>query len=165
MMRAINQKKNVRIISFLVAVIFVLGIGAFAYSQMAVPTYGAENSNIAVVDFSRLQSQQNPAFMKAGQDFQIFLKQTQEDTNAKLAKATTDDEKAKIQMEAQQALQQKQMELIKGLQTQADEAAKAVSKAKGLNTVLSKDVVVFGGVDITDQVLKKMSSDTTNSNQ
>ena len=39
------------------------------------------------------------------------------------------------------------------------EAAKAVGDGKGLSVVMSKDTVLYGGVDITDQVLKKLASD------
>ena len=39
------------------------------------------------------------------------------------------------------------------------EAAKAVGDAKGLSVVMTKDTVLYGGVDITDQVLKKLATD------
>ena len=42
---------------------------------------------------------------------------------------------------------------------QVMEAAKAVGDGKGLSVVMSKDTVLYGGVDITDQVLKKLASD------
>ena len=38
-------------------------------------------------------------------------------------------------------------------------AAKAVGDAKGLSVVMTKDTVLYGGVDITDQVLKKLAND------
>ena len=41
----------------------------------------------------------------------------------------------------------------------AMEAAKAVGDAKGLSVVMTKDTVLYGGVDITDQVLKKLATD------
>ena len=39
------------------------------------------------------------------------------------------------------------------------EVAKSVGDAKGLSVVLPKDAVLYGGVDITDQVLKKLAAD------
>ena len=39
------------------------------------------------------------------------------------------------------------------------EDAKAVGDAKGLSVVMTKDTVLYGGVDITDQVLKKLATD------
>ena len=39
------------------------------------------------------------------------------------------------------------------------EEAKSVGNYKFLSVVLPKDAVLYGGVDITDQVLKKLASD------
>ena len=50
-------------------------------------------------------------------------------------------------------------EMNKQMADQTMEAAKAVGNAKGLSVVLPKDAVLYGGVDITDQVLKKLASD------
>ena len=49
------------------------------------------------------------------------------------------------------------LELV--VQDKAMEAAKAVGDAKGLSVVMTKDTVLYGGVDITDQVLKKLAND------
>ena len=53
----------------------------------------------------------------------------------------------------------KDQEIAKSVQDKAMEAAKAVGDGKGLSVVMSKDTVLYGGVDITDQVLKKLASD------
>ena len=37
MMRMMNNKKNVKIFSIVIAAIFIIGIGALAYTQMATP--------------------------------------------------------------------------------------------------------------------------------
>ncbi|MDU7191372.1 MAG: OmpH family outer membrane protein, partial [Veillonella sp.] len=50
-------------------------------------------------------------------------------------------------------------EIAKSVQDKAMEAAKAVGDAKGLSVVMTKDTVLYGGVDITDQVLKKLATD------
>ena len=50
-------------------------------------------------------------------------------------------------------------EIAKSVQDKAMEAAKAVGDAKGLSVVMTKDTVLYGGVDITDQVLKKLAND------
>ena len=38
-----------------------------------------------------------------------------------------------------------------------DEASKTVADGKGLSVVLSRESVLFGGTDITEQVSKKLS--------
>ena len=40
---------------------------------------------------------------------------------------------------------------------QIEDAVKAVADAKGLSVVLNKDTVVYGGTDITQDVIKKLS--------
>ena len=40
---------------------------------------------------------------------------------------------------------------------QIEDAVKAVAEAKGLSVVLHKETVVYGGTDITQDVIKKLS--------
>ena len=70
-----------------------------------------------------------------------------------------DATKQKIAEEARQNLAKKDQEIAKSVQDKAMEAAKAVGDAKGLSVVMTKDTVLYGGVDITDQVLKKLATD------
>lgn len=58
------------------------------------------------------------------------------------------------------------MEIQKKIQDQVGEASKAVADAKGLSIVMDKRTVLYGGVDITDQVQKKLNSgaETTDGN-
>ena len=145
MMRMMNNKKNVKIFSIVIAAIFIIGIGALAYTQMATPGTSA-TSNVGVIDMSRLDNPENPVYVKA-------------DMQAKVDAAQDDATKAKIKQEAQANVEKKMEEMNKQMADQTMEAAKAVGNAKGLSVVLPKDAVLYGGVDITDQVLKKLASD------
>ena len=49
----------------------------------------------------------------------------------------------------------KQFKII--LKKRVDEASKTVADGKGLSVVLSRESVLFGGTDITEQVSKKIS--------
>ena len=73
--------------------------------------------------------------------------------------AQDDATKQKLAEEARQNLAKKDQEIAKSVQDKAMEAAKAVGDAKGLSVVMTKDTVLYGGVDITDQVLKKLAND------
>ena len=42
--------------SIVIAAIFIIGIGALAYTQMATPTSSSGNSTIGVIDTSRMMS-------------------------------------------------------------------------------------------------------------
>ena len=67
----------------------------------------------------------------------------------------SDEEKAKAMQQAQMELQQKEQDLISGIQQKIDDAVKQVAEAKGLSVVIDKSAVVYGGQDITDDVMKK----------
>ena len=53
MMRMMNNKANVKIFSIVIAAIFIIGIGALAYTQMATPTGSSGNSTICLLYTSR----------------------------------------------------------------------------------------------------------------
>ena len=152
MMRMMNNKANVKIFSIVIAAIFIVGIGALAYTQMASPSSNSGTSTIGVIDTSRMLSQDNPIYISAAQEYMSYQSQLQQETQAKIDAAQDDATKQKIAEEARQNLAKKDQEI-------AMEAAKAVGDAKGLSVVMTKDTVLYGGVDITDQVLKKLATD------
>lgn len=158
MMRAINNKKNVKIFSLIIAVIFILGIGGLAYTQMSTPgTTGS--STVGVIDTSRMMSPENPIFIKAANDFMTYRNQVSTDAQAKIDAAPDDATKQQIAEEAQTNIAKRDQEIAKEVQDKAMEAAKAVGESKGLSVIMAKDSVLYGGVDITEQVLKKMAAD------
>lgn len=159
MMRMMNNKANVKIFSIVIAAIFIVGIGALAYTQMASPSSNSGTSTIGVIDTSRMLSQDNPIYISAAQEYMRYQSQLQQETQAKIDAAQDDATKQKIAEEARQNLAKKDQEIAKSVQDKAMEAAKAVGDAKGLSVVMTKDTVLYGGVDITDQVLKKLATD------
>lgn len=159
MMRMMNNKANVKIFSIVIAAIFIVGIGALAYTQMASPSSNSGTSTIGVIDTSRMLSQDNPIYISAAQAYMSYQSQLQQETQAKIDAAQDDATKQKIAEEARQNLAKKDQEIAKSVQDKAMEAAKAVGDAKGLSVVMTKDTVLYGGVDITDQVLKKLATD------
>lgn len=159
MMRMMNNKANVKIFSIVIAAIFIVGIGALAYTQMASPSSNSGTSTIGVIDTSRMLSQDNPIYISAAQEYMSYQSQLQQETQAKIDAAQDDATKQKIAEEARQKLAKKDQEIAKSVQDKAMEAAKAVGDAKGLSVVMTKDTVLYGGVDITDQVLKKLATD------
>ena len=159
MMRMMNNKANVKIFSIVIAAIFIVGIGALAYTQMASPSSNSGTSTIGVIDTSRMLSQDNPIYISAAQEYMSYQSQLKQETQAKIDAAQDDATKQKIAEEARQNLAKKDQEIAKSVQDKAMEAAKAVGDAKGLSVVMTKDTVLYGGVDITDQVLKKLATD------
>ena len=157
MMRMMNNKANVKIFSIVIAAIFIVGIGALAYTQMASPSSNSGTSTIGVIDTSRMLSQDNPIYISAAQEYMSYQSQLQQETQAKIDAAQDDATKQKIAEEARQNLAKKDQEIAKLIQAQLD--AGIQGDAKGLSVVMTKDTVLYGGVDITDQVLKKLATD------
>ena len=68
----------------------------------------------------------------------------------------SDQEKQDYYRQCQQRLQQKQAELLDPIVKSVDDAIKQVADAKGLGVVIEKAAVVYGGQDITQDVIKKL---------
>ena len=69
----------------------------------------------------------------------------------------SDQEKQDYYQQTQSRLQQKQQDLIEPIQKKIEEQVKAVAEAKGLSVVLDSNAVVYGGQDITQDVIRKLS--------
>jgi outer membrane protein len=151
------DKKQIKIVSLAVAVFFMLGVVGLAVSQTgktSVASAGA-SSNIGVVNNQMLLSQ-HPDMAKAQEAMQAELDQAKKDFETKSA-TMNDKEKQDYYNQVQQRLSLKQQELIAPVFDKVNAAIKAVADAKGLAVVMDKSNVVYGGQDITDDVMKKIS--------
>jgi outer membrane protein len=151
------QKKQVKIVSLTIAIMFVLGIVGLALSQSST-SYAADaksSSKIGVVNHQMLVAQ-HPDMAKAQQDMQAEVEQAKKDFEAKSA-SMNDKEKQDYYAQIQQRLSLKEQQLIAPVFEKVDAAIKAVADAKGLSVVMDQGNVVYGGQDITDEVGKKIS--------
>ena len=149
MMRLLNNKKNVKTVSIIVGVLFVISVGALAYTQMAGHGGSGAVSNIGVIDMQRVVESNPNLVQDAQKEMAAYNEELQKEFNEK--SANLDDEgKAKLSDELRQKLQE-------NLKKRVDEASKAVADGKGLSVVMTRDSVLFGGTDVTEQVSKKLS--------
>ena len=65
-----------------------------------------------------------------------------------------DQQKQEYYQQIQQRLQNKERELLGPIFDKINAAVKKVADAKGLTIVVEKSNVVYGGQDITDEVIK-----------
>lgn len=158
MMRAMGNKANVKIISVVIAFIFILGVAGLAYMQMSSPSMAAPSTNIGVVDMSKVMTPQNPLYQKIGQEMQEYAKQLDADFKKETANMK-DEQKREVYMKYQAKMQAKQAEMQKKFLDSISKASESVGKAKNLEIVLNKEVVLYGGMDITDLVVKKLTND------
>jgi outer membrane protein len=151
------SKKQVKIVSLTVAMFFVLGVVGIALSQTGKISAAASNSsNIGLVDKQMLVSK-HPDLAKAQEAMQAEVDQAKKDFEEK-TKDMNDQAKKDYYTQIQQRLTVKQQELIDPVVAKVDAEIKNVADAKGLAVVMDKASVVYGGVDITDDVAKKLAT-------
>ena len=81
--------------------------------------------------------------------------EAQADFEAKSA-SMNDQEKSDYYQQTMQRLQQKNEELMEPIEKSIQDAVKAVAEKKGLSVVIEKGAVVYGGQDITQDVVKQL---------
>jgi outer membrane protein len=151
------QKKQVKIVSLTIALMFVLGIVGLALSQSSTSYAASANSSskIGVVNHQMLVAQ-HPDMAKAQETMQAEVEQAKKDFEAKTA-TMSDKEKQDYYAQTQQRLTLKEQQLMAPIFEKVDAAIKAVADAKGLSVVMDQGNVVYGGQDITDEVGKKIN--------
>ncbi len=148
------QKTQVKIFCVLLALVFVGSVVALGLSQMGgMNTASAASSSVGVVDYRRAMAG-HPDYAAASNEMQKAMQEAQMRFEADTANKS-EDEKVQAMQQAQAELQQKEQELLADIQKKVDAAVKQVAEAKGLSVVIDKGAVVYGGQDITDDVLKK----------
>lgn len=150
------KKAHVKIVSVLIALVFVGSVVALALSQTAgiSTASAASSSNVGVVDFSQFST------LKIVTDSQDQMQKKVEEARADFetnAASMSDAEKQQYYQQTMERLQKEQEDMMAPIQEQIDEAVKAVAEAQGLTVVLRKEGVVYGGKDITQDVVKKLS--------
>ena len=149
------KKAQVKIVSVLIALVFVGSVVALALTQSGTGVASAAaSSNVGVVDYRQFTSLK--IYTDVDAEMQKAFEQARQDFNEKSANMT-DEEKQQYYQQTMERLQKEQEDMMAPIQKQIDEAVKAVAEAQGLTVVLRKEGVVYGGKDITQDVVKKLS--------
>ena len=127
------KKTQVKIISVLIALVFVGSVVALALSQSNNSiASAAASSNVGVVDYQQFGS------IKDITDIQTQMEKAAKD--------------------AQKEFEEKQQnDMMEPVRQKIEAAVKEVAEAKGITVVLNKEAVVYGGTDLTQDVIKKLS--------
>ena len=149
------QKKTVKIISVLIALVFVGSVVAVAVTQFGGIASASGNSNVGTVDYRQVMAQ-HPQLQSANSELQQAVSDAQKEFEEK-SKNMSDQEKSDYYQQTQQRLAQKNQELMEPFQKSIENSVKSVAEAKGLSVVLEKSSVVYGGQDITQDVINKLS--------
>lgn len=159
MMQKLRNPKNVKLVSLFVAAIFVLGCFALSVTQSGfgkVASAASTESAIGVVNYQMLVSQ-SPDLASVNEAMNKEIKAAQDEFNEK-SKTMNEAEKRRYYTQTQERLANKQKELMDPVLKKIEAAIKKVADKKGLSVVVEKSTVVFGGVDITDEVAKSMQT-------
>jgi len=149
------QKKTVKIVSVIIALVFVGSVVALALTQSGSGIASAASSNVGVVDYRQVGSS-HPQLQSANAEMQKAVQDAQKEFEEK-SKNMSDQEKNDYYQQTQQRLQQKNQELMEPIQKSIEENVKKVAEKKGLSVVLDKSAVVYGGTDITQDVINSIS--------
>ena len=68
-----------------------------------------------------------------------------------------DQQKQEYYQQTMQRLQQQQNDMMEPVRQKIEAAVKEVADAKGITVVLNKEAVVYGGTDLTQDVIKKLN--------
>ena len=150
-----NNKKNVKIVALAIAAAFLFGVAGLAVSQTTQVASAAPASNVGKVNYQMLV-QQHPDLAKVQTTMQTESEAAKKEFDAKAA-SLGEKEKQEYFMQLQQRLQLKNQELMVPIFNKVDGIIKEVSDAKGLVVVVDSAAVIYGGTDITDDCVKKVS--------
>ena len=150
-----NNKKNVKIVALAIAAAFLFGVAGLAVSQTTQVASAAPASNVGKVNYQMLV-QQHPDLAKVQTNMQTESEAAKKEFDAKAA-SLGEKEKQEYFMQLQQRLQLKNQELMVPIFNKVDGIIKEVSDAKGLVVVVDAAAVIYGGADITDDCVKKIT--------
>jgi outer membrane protein len=142
---------NARTIGIAVAVIVVLAAAGYFAAQSGGPAFG-QSMTIGYVDMPRALDA-HPGKASAEAALRDYAQAQVADAQQKM-KAMSAAQKQDLQRQVDQDIFKKRAELLGGLDKDIRAAVEKVAKQQGISVVLSRDVVLYGGVDLTDQVIK-----------
>ena len=153
MLSQLRNKKNVQLVSLAIVAAFVLGIVGLSLSQSSIGHAApANNSAVGVVNYQMIIVS-TPDMDAYKTNMQAEIDSAQKEFDEK-AKDLPDQEKQRYYTQLQERLGQKDRELKAPILDKINAAIKKVADSKGLTIVVDKQAVLYGGVDITDDVIK-----------
>ena len=122
------------------------GTGEAAKKKAAAPV-GIVNYNVLL--------DQHPDMAKAIEELKRENEQAQQEFESK-SSGLSDKEKQDLDRQLRQRLELKQQELLNAIAVQIDAVIKEIADAQGLSAVVDQEATIYGGKDITNDVLKKI---------
>ncbi|MBR1396808.1 MAG: OmpH family outer membrane protein [Selenomonadaceae bacterium] len=148
------EKKQVKIISIIIALVFIGSVVALALTQSG-GMAAAKNGNVGTIDYRQVMMS-HPDLQNVETQMQTEIETVRKEFEERAAGMTTDQEKQDYYQQSQERLRNKQQELIEPIEQSIKDAVKKTAEAKGLSVVIEQSAVVYGGQDITQDVIAKL---------
>jgi outer membrane protein len=128
-----------------------------ALGMFAAPSAIASDlTDVGYLDQAKLGSL--PVFVSANQQLAQFRAQLQPKFAAAMRSAKTPADQQRVQMQFQEEFSDKQKEIVGPLFDRAQLAIANVVSTRNLSVVVDKRIVVYGGQDVTDDVIHEFQS-------
>ena len=148
------EKKQVKIVSILIAVIFIGSVVALALTQTGNIASAASSSSVGTIDYQQVMAAHPDVQGLQGQ-METAINDIRKEFEEKSA-GMNDQEKADYYRQCQDRLAQKQQELLEPIRSAVDVAIKKVADKKGMSVVIDKMAVIYGGQEITQEVIAEL---------
>ena len=149
------EKKQVKIFSVVIALIFIGSVVAIALTQTGNIASAAGSSNVGVVEYDQIMVQ-HPDMKNLDDQLRASIDEIKKEFDEKSA-GMNDQEKQDYYMQCQERILQRREELLAPVVASVDSAIKAIADKRGLSVVLAKAAVVYGGQDITQEVIAQIN--------
>ncbi len=149
------EKKHVKIVSILIALVFIGSVVALAVTQSGGIASAAPSGTVGVVDMAQVMMQ-HPDRQSAEDQLKATIEEVEKNFKDKEA-SMSDQEKESFYVQSQQIIATKESELSEQLLKKVEETVRQVADAKGLSIVVAKAAVVYGGNDITQDVISRLT--------
>lgn len=152
----IIKVKQIKIASLALLMLFLIGIAVTAMQGGI--GYAATAGQTVVVGYINTEQvlMQHPGMEKARSAYQADIEQAKTDFETQTVNLG-EKEKEEYYNQIQQRLNIRQQELMAPLVADVNAAIKAVAAAQGLAAVFEANAVVYGGMDIANEVLKVLN--------
>jgi len=140
-----------RKIAIAAGVIIILGLaGALLWRQ--VPVAMGQSFSVGYVEMQRALDS-HPRKVSSERALQEFFQAKQREFQER-SKTMTAFQRQELDRQLQQQILEKRGELLGGLDKEIRAAVEQVAKQSNVTIVLDRSVVLFGGVDLTESVIK-----------
>lgn len=121
---------------------------------LASGSFAAEDK-IGFMDIHKVLSS-HPKYITVQKQLETFIQKKSDATKAAIAKETDPKKKQELLDKARTDSGMEEMRVMNPLTEDINKVVAKVAKAKGVTVVLNKVLIYYGGVDLTDDIVKAL---------